>query len=144
MPKLGEVQPKAQARRGGETVNGSRSCNGSQRASSPAPPPPHLRRRHHHPGRPQLPRTAAMSIPGSQDSIVGSRVTGQHVRAGHHSHSPTNKCALSLISFALSPLDGWSTQLTFSLFAFACLFIPSPRPSIPSPPSIKSCSPTKS
>jgi len=35
MPKLGEVQPKAQARRGGETVNESRSCNGSQQASNP-------------------------------------------------------------------------------------------------------------
>ena len=101
MPKLGEVQPKAHARRG-QTVNESRSCNGSQQESNPDPsstattasPPtatrhqvgttiPAVRRCHGRLRRASLARRTGLvvSVPLSV-SLYGSRVTGQHVRAG--------------------------------------------------------------
>ena len=125
----------------------------------PAPPPPHLRRRR--PGTRSAPpsRPSAAATDGcaehpwlaGQDSsspspslslslsLFGSRVTGQHVRAGHH--SPTNKCdrrgGRGSLALSLLWMDG---ALTFSLFAFACLFIPSPRSSAIHPSQLSSLS----
>ena len=168
------MQPKAHAHAAEESCSGMESTGKQSRSIRPAPPPPHLRRRR--PGTRSAPPSRPSAAPtdgcdehpclagqdrtgedsSSPSAPLRSRVTGQHVRAGHHSpRLPTNARGeeaarpFSLwnthsshsLCLSLSPLDGWMEHsLSLSLFAFACLFIPSPRPSIHPNPSIKSAS----
>ena len=118
--------------------------------------------RHHHPGRPPLPRTAATSIPASQDRTGEDSSSpsaplprdGSTRPRGPPLASPTNKCErrggrspfLSLehsqlsLSLPVSLSSGWMDgALTFSLSLssplLVYLFLLPGHPSIPTHPS---------